>query len=217
MKYARIVTPLLLSLTIVAAAVFPAPDSHAQEPTQTAVLRVTDFEIDEVRSPQYSLDRGTSRVGDEELEWLRLTLMYETEGGENGWIDTLQLNWYVLLLEGATPRLLMKTSVSYLDISSEIDEHRAVVYVRPRAIRRYYNEDGDIDERNVVVHVEAVVGGRMIAEYSYLETRARIPERWWTFGAPQVRPLNNALLSRDKTPFAPLEYDRYEYIKPESR
>lgn len=189
----------------------------AQEQQRPRVAaRITDVEIETVKSPQYQTLDGT-RLIDDDLKWLRINLDYEARVAEGEWIDSLRLDWYILILNGNTPRMLLKKTVSYMDINTEDDEHHAVVYVRPRTIMRYYNDSGNVSERDVLVHVEVNSGGEMIAERNYSKTSARVPDRWWTFSAPRVTPLANALLSRNETPFAPLDYDYYEYIQPESR
>ncbi|MFO7821846.1 MAG: Amuc_1102 family pilus-like protein [Lentisphaeria bacterium] len=190
------------------------PVSSAQQRSTGGGVRVTDIEIEQVESPQYQAEGGTMATSGSRLKWLRITIEYESRGGKEGWIDSLRLDWNVLLLNGDTPRLLMKKSVTYMDVWEEDDEHFAVIYVRPRAILRHYDDDGDVKDRDVLIHLEAFIGGQMVKDYNYNKSRARVPDRWWTFSAPQVKPLKGALLSRDQTPFAPLDYDSYETIAP---
>lgn len=216
MKCERLwITALVITLVLVFTG-FNLPSRAQEQQRPRVAVRVTDVEIKTVKTPQYSTLEGT-RLTDDDLKWLRINLDYEARVAEGEWIDNLRLDWYILILNGSTPRMLLKTSVSYLDINTEDDEHHAVVYVRPRTILRHYKDSGNVSERDVLVHVEVNSGGEMIAERNYSKTSARVPDRWWTFSAPRVTPLANALLARNETPFAPLDYDYYEYIQPESR
>ncbi len=183
----------------------------AAEPPQ---FRLDKIEIDDdLLSPSY--DASDRQAGTRDLHWVQILAEYETLGGEDGWIDNLTFDWYVLLLEGRVPRLVMTESVTYMDVKSE-EEHRAVVYIRPRPIMRYYDDRGRISRRDVIIHLDVKVGTFVIGSFDFPEQRPDdIPARWWE--SPRVNLIEGALLSRNKTPFAPLNYDYYEYIKPETR
>ncbi|MFO7820703.1 MAG: Amuc_1102 family pilus-like protein [Lentisphaeria bacterium] len=209
---------LLKYITVSAVLIACYPVTLSAQRARTGTIRITDIEIEQVESPKYDIQgRGVS-VGGKKLQWLKITIEYESRGGEDGWIDELTLDWNILMLNGRRPRLLMQKSVSYIDIWEDEKEHYAVVYVRPRTILRHYNKKGKVKDRDLLIHLEAHVGERMVAEYNFSKGRAKkVPERWWTFSTPQVNPLDDALLSRLETPFAPLGYDRYECIKNETR
>ncbi|MCF7855337.1 MAG: hypothetical protein K9N51_11115, partial [Candidatus Pacebacteria bacterium] len=186
-------------------------NSVAQEAAQPRVA-ITDFDVEERETPDYT---GLSHpnAGRAKEDWVQLYVEYTCVGGEDGWIDDLTFEWYVLLHGGKVPRLVMTETVTYMDVESEKDEHHAVVYIRPQTIKRYFDERGRLSPRNIVLHLDVKVGNFKVAEYDFPKSRPQgIPAQWWL--NPRVNMIENALLSRDKTPFAPLDYDFYEYIKP---
>lgn len=189
-----------------------APASNAQQQRQVRI-QVDDIDTETRRSPRFSSVQGYSEASPQNEEWLITAAEYQIQGGERGWVDNLSFEWHMLMLNGDVPRVLMQKTVTYQDIYQE-DDHYAVVFLRPKAIRRYYDEGGGISKRDIVIHLEIKHNGRTLTEENY-NARSDLPERWWTFSPPKVNVVENGLLARPDTPFAPLDYDFYEFIKPE--
>jgi len=157
------------------------------------------------KTPNYqdhSAPQATSKYS-----WLQIMVEYTAEGGRDGWIDEVSLEWHVLV-QGRRTLLLHKT-VSYVDVES--GKHRAVVYIRPAIIRRY-GKNRRISKRDVHVYVLARVNGVGSSYATY--PRERIRSKWWEAKPPRVMLRPGELKSRDETPFAPLDYDYYEQLKP---
>jgi len=150
--------------------------------------------------------------GTSEYDWLQIYTEYVATGGEKGWLDGLQLQWSILVKEENGRFLLLHAEATYLDIETDAKEHRAVVYVRPSVGRRYCGKDR-IPKSDVWVHVEAMVDGRVVAKEDYGRSRPPAANWWQAKDNKVVKVLEGALLTRDKTPFAPLDYDYYEHIK----
>ena len=191
-----------LGLLIVAG---QCPESLAQERRRVPRVRITDLEINNRPSPKYQ--DTTSSKAKREGRWLQLLLEYESDA-RDGWIDTLALDWCVLLRRGSSRPLLLKSSVSYADVDN--GQHHAAVYLRPAILKRYLN-DQRLGRDDIRVYIEVRAEGTRIERYHYPE---REPEtRWWELQEPRVRVRNGELLARDKTPFGPMDYDFYEHIQ----
>ncbi|MFQ3577817.1 MAG: hypothetical protein SNJ52_02250, partial [Verrucomicrobiia bacterium] len=85
----------------------------------------------------------------------------------------------------------------------------SVAYVAPRALERMVG-GRTINVSNINIAVEVTMPGfpTPLAVES-VGPLARQAVGWWT----QVPHVPGILLSRDKTPFGPLSYDKYEPVK----
>lgn len=187
------------------------PVSAQQPAAQQPQIRVTGLDINTgLRSPTF--DAYDRQRPARQFQWVQIMAEFETRGGEEGWIDNLTFDWHVLLIDGRVPRLLFTESVTYMDVQSG-ETHNAVVYIRPRPILRYYHDRGRITRRNILVHMNVKVGNFVIGSFSFPEAPPDpIPPRWWE--NPRVNLVQGALVSRDKTPFAHVNFDFYPYIRP---
>ena len=200
-----------LMVALFALLILPAK-INAQQQRQVRV-QVDNIETETRRSPRFSSEQGYSEATPQDEKWLITAVGYEVRGGERGWVDDLTFVWHMLMLNGDVPRVLMQKTVTYQDVYQE-DDHYAVIFLRPKVIRRYYEEGGKISERDIIIHLEVKHNGRTLTEENY-NARSDLPERWWTFSPPKVNVVEHGLLARPETPFAPLDYDFYEFIKPE--
>ena len=95
--------------------------------------------------------------------------------------------------------------------------HNAVVYIRPNFLRRWYGADR-LSDGDVWVHLEVYADGNRVASEDFGRSRLPGEGNWWNArGDARIRFFENELLSRDETPFAPMDYDFYEHIKPAKR
>lgn len=181
----------------------------AEQRNRTQV-RITDISFRTVRTPKF---RDTSNTeANAQSMWLQAYVEYETSGAKGGWTDELSLNWTVLARPGNTQPAIMHQTVSYVDV--EDGKHHAVVYVRPGFVRRLTGKK-DPNRNDFAVYVEIVVNGESLASREY--SRNRQPRNWWRAQEPDVRTVDNELLARTDTPFAHMDYDFYEHIKPNKR
>jgi len=178
-----------------------------------AVL-IDKLSITEIRTPDFNTKSHPSVKNTE--TWLQLLVDFKVEAAEEKWLDELTFDWYVLLMNGETPRLLLSRSVAYADI--EVGEtERAVVYVHPRTLRRYYSERGrSVSDRNVLVYLDVKMRNVKVGEFVFPKAAvAGVPPRWWE--NPNVNRVENGLLGREQTPFAPLDGDFYPPLKDTGR
>jgi hypothetical protein len=205
LRSSALLIPLCLILALVACSVV-----HAQGRGDVRI-EFKEIDIRFQRSPDFKDDGYVKAQGAEPLEWLQIVAEYATETrGSDGWLDGLTLKWHVLLLGGKTERLYFTETVDYMDIIDG-DEHYAIVYLRPRAIRRHFEEHGRVTPRDIAVYVEALVNNVRVADFTYNKTRQSLPDNWWR--SPTLNKVENALLSRDKTPFGHMDYDFFEAIR----
>ncbi|MCK5801824.1 MAG: hypothetical protein KAI66_03280 [Lentisphaeria bacterium] len=178
---------------------------------KSAKAVVRKIEIDTgVSTPEYN---GASRQSSKG-RWTRIEIEFETVGGSKGWISELEFEWNVLIADGGRFMRIKKT-FSHLDVESG-ESHKAVVYIRPSFIKRWYNRK-KISKGDIAVHVELKVGGERIGSYNQSKIRG-LPKNWWEKSDKgNLKTFEDALLSREETPFQPLDYDRYGHIKPDKR
>lgn len=192
---------MMARTTLLAALLGAAASVNAQND-----VTVTDLEFDERRTPDYNTDLpGRPR---ENEEWLRITCVLDVDGGDDGWVDEVVLEWYVLA-EVPGPDILMRREVTYVDV--EDGEQHGCIFIPPTFFRRYTGDD-DPDEDDLRVVVRVKVNGAYRAGRFHPEGRPRTS--WWTDADNRV--LEGYLLARPETPFAPLAWWYYMYIKPGS-
>jgi hypothetical protein len=196
---------LLLSVLLFAVSV-----AYGQQGRTRVGVEFRKFEFNNVPTPVYkpTTHSGATR----EYDWLQVYAEYSAAGGEKGWIDELQFNWSVLVKQENGRYLLFHAQATYQDIETQANQHRVAVYIRPAIARRYCGKNR-IPKSDIWVHVEVSSEGRVVAKEDY--SRSRSPgANWWKTGDTRgVQVMEGALLTRDKTPFAPLDYDFYEHLK----
>ena len=180
-----------------------------------AVAQEVGFEIAEVevfpdtapKTPNYDVSSSGMNIRDmAKKSWFRMVVEYETMPE---WIDELTFDYYVLMrppeVEGqqeAPQPVVFHKKIDYVYIY-EGDEHFSEVFMHPNSLRRFY--DGDILEWAVLVSYK----GREIAGESSRQGQGR----WWE----QFSVREGVLRNRHETPFAFINIEQYEEIKPAAR
>ncbi len=193
----------VLNVTLLIAALWMVPAALAQE-RRNGTARITKIDFNYLLSPKY---QDQTVAGVRRDEWLQIMIEYESEGS-NGWIDQLMLDWSVAILPSREKPILMKKRVLYADI--EDGRNHAVMYIRPNLIKRYYRR-GRISDSDIFVHIDVSINGTSAGTFNH--AKGRSPKNWWDAREPQVTFRPDELLSRDETPFGPMDYDYYEHIK----
>lgn len=194
-----------LALAILTVVCLPLP---AQEQERRVRVRIQEVEFKNMLSPLYQAQSDPRARRDD--EWLQIMLKYESDA-RGGWADEIELEWNVVVTPktGSKRPVLVKKVVTYVDV--EDGEHHAVVYLRPTFIQRYYGAKR-VSRGDIWIHVEAKADGAVADKHDYSRA-TNAPKNWWQATEPRVMIVDNALLSRDETPFAPLDYDFYEHIR----
>ena len=159
----------------------------------------------EIETPEYrtSVSRGVTRQG----IWRQFMVDYDTR---EEWTDELTFEFHVLalgLVDGKKAYSYYTARVSYIDIP-EGRRHMATVFLRPNTIQRY--------GKPAAFAVEIFHKGELVARES--EAATKLPEMWWkdakVVESELVSKRDNYLLNRAQTPFAFVDVDAYETIKP---
>jgi hypothetical protein len=161
-----------------------------------------------IQTPEYSTSISRGRTA--ARFWAEVSVQFDYTGDNPGssepeWIDELAFQYYVLLYAPKTKEYtFLKGAVAHIDVAKGRDRVSSM-YIRPSGLDRY----GEV----VVVTVEAVVKGQTVARLteSKLPQGQVLPTEWWK--TTKFIPKEGYLLSRDKTPFAFVNYDDYEVVK----
>ncbi len=176
-------------------------------------VEVEDVQIDSYTTPDFDEGRTHRSARRPSEDWLRVVVELEPETAEDAkWLDEMTINWHLLIDGGETPRMYLPATTTYVDIEYG-ETHHAAVYVRPDTLKRYFGRRFP-RERNMVLRVEFMVGGRMVGEYDYNPGRQRLPDQWWQAG--QLNRIGNGLLSPRHTPFQWLDYEFFMTLKPDT-
>ncbi len=159
-----------------------------------------------IETPQYdtSVSKGVTRPG----TWHQFIVEYDTR---EEWTDELTFEFHVLgigKIEGKKAYSYYTARVSYVDIAKGRG-HLATVFLRPNTIERY--------GMPAAFAVEIFHKGEMVAQET--EAATKLPSKiWWkdsnVVGSALVKKRDKYLLNRGQTPFALVDVDAYETIKP---
>lgn len=194
--YARAVFLPLFSALVGAALGW---DARAQAPaapqTPLAIRKITGGKVE---TPEYQLKK--SQFAARTRQWFQVIVDYDTAPE---WMDEATFTYYVLVRSkkaepGKNPLTLFKGEVTYINI--ERGRHKSDIYLHPSTVARF----GDVERVAVVVNV----GGRLVAMDGQPTGTAQ--QRWWE----QLSPMDGYLLNRMQTPFAMINFDDFEAVKP---
>ncbi|HRZ13746.1 MAG TPA: hypothetical protein P5567_14985 [Kiritimatiellia bacterium] len=145
-------------------------------------------------TPQYQLLKGQAMA--RTREWFQILTQYETDPE---WMDELTFTYYVLVRDKVGPQkgpVLFRGDVTYVTIQE--GKHMSDMYLHPSTLARY----GEVEAVAVLVTFR----GQLVA----MESQPASNQRWWE----QLAPVEGFLLNRMQTPFAMIDFDNYEAIKP---
>ena len=129
--------------------------------------------------------------------WLRIETQYDS-GPE--WADDVRLDYYVLMGD-AQQAMLLTGSETYMSVPRGAN-HTAVMFIHPRTVARFMKSGQAVKQLTVLLQYQ-----NRLADAKSLPANNT---RWWE----QMTPTPGFLLSRIHTPWAVLDNDRYEVIKP---
>lgn len=170
----------------------------------TQMIRLRTVEAKPVSSPQYAVDiRAESIKRDGSLKWLMVKAVYDTYPN---WTDEITLTFYVVLKGkpenlpvGAKEINLFSGTVTVVNVPKS-KEAETAMFLDPYTLARY----GEPTHVAVVMNINGQLAAGMA------EPAASAASQWWTKETPNQTPL----LTRDKTPYAFVEIDKQNTIKP---
>jgi hypothetical protein len=181
-----------------------AAGAAARDTVQVRKLEWYDGDS-KIETPQYdsTAARGVTRPG----VWRQFIVEYESR---EEWVDELTFEFHVLALgqiKGKKAYSYYTTRVGYIDIPKNRG-HTATVFLRPNTIERYGEP--------VAFGVEIYYQGKLVAQET--EVRAQLSKIWWkdpnVMDSVLVTKREKYLLNRGQTPFAFVDVDAYQTIKP---
>ena len=178
-----------------------AQEAAATDPSTFISIRGVRF--DSVPTPNFQYNvRGVSTRNDGRRDWLQLSTEFDLD---RPWLDELTITYFVVLTADernfpqGTPLVNMFTgSVTYQNVKR--GRHNSAMFLDPNTFERF--------GRPSAVAVVYNVGGRPAGGDVRPQTTAE--SRWWTTQTPH----SISLLNRSETPWALVEIEQFNTIKP---
>lgn len=172
----------------------------AAAPAVDRILNIKKIDAGKVKTPDYVVKPAlpTQRT----REWYKVEVIYDTDPE---WVDEISFTYYVVVkakqpIPGRSAFTLFKGDVTYINV--EKGRHRSDIYLHPSTLARF----GDVERVAALVSV----GGRLVGMEGL--PSGSTSTRWWE----QLPPQDGYLLNRTQTPFAMINFDDYEAIKPKN-
>ena len=173
-----------------------APVAVAQNNADQVTVQVKKIELKKYATPQYQL--AQNQMKGKSRDWISIIADYDTDAL---WTDELTFTYYVLVENLRNPKApresVFRSKVTYVNIEKGRG-HKSDVFLHPSVTARF----GDV--KRVAVIVEA--NGKLVAGDSLPKSN----QRWWE----QYTPVDGMLQNRSQTPFASINFDDYEMVKP---
>ncbi len=214
--------PSVLPLTILLAAgpllISPA---RCQTAPLNSEIQITKLEATFVDSPKlaggYS-KKSSGRPG----QWLELEVTFDRAADPKApkYGDDLTFNYYILLknesvTEDRKPTLLTGT-VTHTHTPQEKGLH-AVAYVSPRTLAKFFDGKVPVNAQQALTDYGVTISGKsgLLALTASKPAGVRGDKGWWDVPGTFTS-VPGFVLSKDQTPFASLEWDYFEPVKPKS-
>jgi hypothetical protein len=199
----RVTRIAIFSLLFIGASRIYAQTAVTEIPV-AQMIRLRTVEAKEISSPNYNVDVRTESIRrDGSLKWLMVTAVYDTMPK---WTDEITLTFYVVLRgkvddlpQGAKEINLFSGTVTVVNVP-RTKESETTMFLDPYTLARY----GEPTHVAVVITINGQPAAGMA------EPSSSAASQWWTKETPNQTPL----LTRDKTPFAFVEIDKQNTIKP---
>ena len=135
-----------------------------------------------------------SQASAKQPDWWRVMVEFETAPD---WIDELEFTYYVYMKDQSNKgaEMMFRGAVTYVNVAK--GRHYSDMFLHPSTLARM----GRVEQVAVVVKAK----GAVVATESTAQTA-----NWWD----RFAPIDGVLLNRAQTPFAFVDYDLYEQIKP---
>jgi hypothetical protein len=189
---------LAFGMVVFAAALALAVPAFAQRADAGAsdILRFRGrLTVTPEKTPIYQARTTRPQTSAAPADWARISISYETSPE---WIDELEFIYYVYVKDQSNrgAEVMFRGAVTYINVARGRN-HQSDIFIHPSTIARM----GKPEYVAVVVkHRGAVVA---------TESTAQTPN-WWE----RLSPVDGVLLNRAQTPFALIDYDMFNAIKP---
>ncbi|NCA82346.1 MAG: hypothetical protein EOM72_06320 [Opitutae bacterium] len=168
----------------------------AQQPVPGAgseILRIRKMTPVKEKTPVFRT-AAPGQASARQPDWWRVVVEFETAPE---WIDELEFTYYAYIEDQSNKGapVMFRGTVTYVNVSK--GRHQSDMFLHPNTIARL----GLVKQIAVVVKAR----GAVVAT----ESTATKPNWWDGFS-----PVDGVLINRSQTPFAYIDYDLYEAIKP---
>jgi hypothetical protein len=211
-------SPLSIALLVSAGLAFSLPARSQQAPINTEIL-IQKIEPTFVESPK--LASGYAKKSQARpLKWLEIEVTFERNAKVEKFADELTFHYYILLknetaTEDRKPTLLTG-SVTHVLTPQEKGLH-AVAYVNPRTLANFFDGKVPVNVQQTLMDYGVTVTGKdgLLAILSMKPQGVKGDKGWWDTPTAYTS-VPGFILSKDQTPFAPLESDYFEPVKSKS-
>jgi hypothetical protein len=211
-------SPLSIALVISVGLAFSLPARSQQVPLNSEIL-IQKIEPTLVDSPKMA----TSYVKKSQArpaKWLEIEVVFERNAKIPKFADELTFRYYILLknereTEDRKPTLL---TGSVTHVLTPLDKGlHAVAYVSPRALAKFFDGKVPVNAQQMLTDYGVTVSGKegLLAILSAKPQGVKADKGWWD-NATAYTSVPGFILSKDQTPFAPLEWDYFEPVKSKS-
>ena len=200
----------------------PAP-VRAQQASLNTEVQINKIESGFLLSPKITAAGYVKRatVTGRPASWLEVEVTFERNTKEPKIAEELTFNYYVLLNNEAFTKDKKKTmltaSVIHVNVPQEKGLH-SVVYVSPRTLAAFFDGKPPVNAQQTVTDVGVTISGKngLLAIKGLNPSSVKGDKGWWDNTNANYTPTPGALLNKNETPFAPLEWDYYEAVKSKS-
>jgi hypothetical protein len=196
---------------------------RAQQAALNTEVAISKIESAFVESPKISAGGYTKKSvgGGRPAAWLEVEVTFDraTSPQQPKFADELTFNYFILLknehaTEDKKPSLLTG-SVVHVNVPQEKGLH-SVMYVSPRTLAKLFDGKVPVNALQTVVDVGVTITGKDgLLAIATSKGTVKGDKGWWD-NASAYTTIAGAVLSKNETPFAPLEWDFYEAIKSKS-
>jgi hypothetical protein len=169
--------------------------------------KINKIDVRDQKTPLFSEGQQGSKGSNG--RWCRIDVEFETKG--RSWLKEAEVRWIVMVnTDSLSKPASMSLNVTYVDVKE--GKCNVCAYIPPKFFDRYMR-GGRVDSSRINVYVELYASGQRIARNEYRGSR-KTADNWYKM-TDSTQSFPNSLLPKSKTPFAFLDYDYYEYEKPQ--
>ncbi|OGV49583.1 MAG: hypothetical protein A2X49_06370 [Lentisphaerae bacterium GWF2_52_8] len=192
---------------------------------------IKDVEVKVTFEPTCLAANGSSTIK-ADSRWMLITVTYlaETKGSSGkssnpDWIDNLTLKFETLLpaiYQGKDVYSLMSGKVVLWAVPGDGERHKEVGFIPPQVLKRYARPGmkfSSTEAKNIEARVSFYNKDQQLLGRAYATRKGAEKEAAARFSRAEtelgVLKLEDVILSRDKTPWAVVDFDFYDLIKAE--
>ncbi len=189
---------------LVLAMLFSVASLYAQKGAG-AEIKIKKIDLKDQVTPQFKDSLHGSQGAKE--RWFRADVEFDSKS-KREWIGELEVRWLVAIETDAGKVAGLTQSITYLDVEDG-RSHMICAYVSPKFFKRYLRSKR-VETTRISVYVEFYVDGIRVAREE--RHSGKMPNNWFN-SLDKMQAFPNTLLPKSKTPFAPMDFDYFEFEK----